>query len=363
MTLPEPPSPSIRQLARAVFPTASAGRDRPIYWYATASEALAAAIQALGRTVVWFPAYFCNEALRYVRRLPIDLRFYDVRPDLTIDWEVLEREIGNFRHSSLLVLVHYFGFPNHTETARDFCNSHSIVLIEDAAHAIMQTPGIGCASAVLFSPRKLFAVPRGGQLLMDEHLAGGLPGPTASNSLDIWGWAARRLIQRALSKAGVPWHFLPAYRHPPVSGSAIPTGNGFHACVPYIQRLVSVAEREIPAVIVARRGHYLQLRKWCDQQQEFQPIFTDLPSGVCPYVFAGLVKTNVEHWVDILRSKGIPASRWPDLPPEVHDSSRFPWSLALAGRTVLLPVHQSLTEDQVERMGELLASIGALTRK
>src|SRR5437763_16700305 len=39
-----------------------------------------------------------------------------------------------------------------------------------AAHAIMQTPGIGCASAVLFSPRKLFAVPRGGQLLMDEHL-------------------------------------------------------------------------------------------------------------------------------------------------------------------------------------------------
>ena len=52
-----------------------------------------------------------------------------------------------------------------------------------------------------------------------------------------------------------------------------------------------------------------------------------------------------------------------DLPPEVHDSSRFPWSLALAGRTALLPVHQSLTEDQVERMGELLASIGALTRK
>src|SRR2546430_9322636 len=40
------------------------------------------------------------------------------------------------------------------------------------------------------------------------------------------------------------------------------------------QRLVSVAEREIPAVIAARRGHYLQLRKWCDQQQEFQPIFT-----------------------------------------------------------------------------------------
>ncbi len=89
MTLPEPPLPTIRQLVRAVFPGGNANRGRPVYWYATASEALAAAIQALGRTVVWFPAYFCNEALRFVRRLPIDLRFYDLQPDLTADWDRL----------------------------------------------------------------------------------------------------------------------------------------------------------------------------------------------------------------------------------------------------------------------------------
>src|SRR3989454_4013440 len=118
MPLPGRPLPTIRQLVRAVFPGGNANRGRPVYWYATASEALAAAIQALGRTAVWFPAYFCNEALRFVRRLPIDLRFYDVQPDLTVDWEGVEREVRNSADSSLLVLVHYFGFPNGTETAR-----------------------------------------------------------------------------------------------------------------------------------------------------------------------------------------------------------------------------------------------------
>ena len=363
MTLSEPPLPTIRQLARAVFPSREAGPDRPVYWYASASEALAAAIQAVGKTVVWFPAYFCNEALRFVRRLPIDLRFYDLQPDLAPDWDRLDREIRMSRHSPLLVLVHYFGFPNHTESARLFCSSQSIALLEDAAHAVPETPGIGCGSAVLFSPRKLFAVPRGGQLLIDARLAGSLPRPTAGNSSDVWGWAARRLIQRTMSKAGIPWHFLPAYRHPPLAGSAVPNHNGFTACSPYIQRLIYVAEQDVQAVIVARRAHYLQLLEWCGKRDEIQPIFTELPHGVCPYVFPVLVRTNVEHWIDILRSKGIPASRWPDLPPEAQDLAWFPRSVSLAETTVLLPIHQSLTARQVERMGKLLTAVSVAAAK
>jgi len=363
MTLPEPPLPTIRQLVRAVFPGGNANRGRPVYWYATASEALAAAIQALGRTVVWFPAYFCNEALRFVRRLPIDLRFYDLQPDLTADWDRLEHEIRNSEHSSLLVLVHYFGFPNHPETARDFCNGRSIALLEDAAHTVMETPGIGCGSAVLFSPRKLFAVPRGGQLLMDECRAGSLPRPAPGNLSDIWSWAARRLIQGTMSKAGLPWHLLPAYRHPPLAGSVNSNHNGFKACSPYLQRLISVAERDIQVVIAARRAHYLELVQWVGKRDEIQPIFTELPLGVCPYVFPVLIKANVQHWIDTLRSKGVPASRWPDLPMEVQDPVRFSRSVALAERTVLLPVHQSLTARQVERMGKLLASVSAAAGK
>src|ERR687888_636534 len=105
MTLPEPPLPTPGRLARAVFPAPAIRFDRPAYWYATASEALAATIQALNREVVWFPAYFCNEALRFVRRLPIELRFYDVQPDLTLNWEALHREMRGQNSSHVVVLV------------------------------------------------------------------------------------------------------------------------------------------------------------------------------------------------------------------------------------------------------------------
>src|SRR5207237_2283575 len=112
-------------------------------------------------------------------------------------------------------------------------------------HALAETPGIGCGSAVLFSPRKLFAVPRGGQLVLEERIARTLPFPTAFGSSDVWNWAARRLIQRMMSKAGVQWHLLPAYRHPPLSESARANHNGFFACSSSLQRLTSVSHRDI----------------------------------------------------------------------------------------------------------------------
>jgi len=166
-----------------------------------------------------------------------------------------------------------------------------------------------------------------------------------------------------MSKAGLPWHLLPAYRHPPLAGSVDSNHNGFKACSPYLQRLISVAERDIQAVIAARRAHYLELVQWAGKRDEIQPMFTELPLGVCPYVFPVLIKANVQHWIDTLRSKGVPASRWPDLPTEVQNPVRFSRSVALAERTVLLPVHQSLTDRQVERMGKLLASVSAAASK
>jgi len=123
MTLPEPPLPTLSQLARALASSQPSDSTAAEFWYGTASEALAAAIQALVRSeghssaTVWFPAYFCNDALRFVRRLSIDLRFYDVQPDLGIDWGRLDQLTRPAARSSILVLVHYFGFPNQAETA------------------------------------------------------------------------------------------------------------------------------------------------------------------------------------------------------------------------------------------------------
>ena len=378
MTLPEPPLPTLSQLARALASSQPSDSTAAEFWYGTASEALAAAIQALvrsedhersecerdsakqsgkGSATVWFPAYFCNDALRFVRRLSIDLRFYDVRPDLGIDWEQLGQLTRAVARSSILVLVHYFGFPNQAETAAAFCRQRSIGLVEDAAHSLAKAPGIGIGSAVIFSPRKLLPVPKGGLLLAHERIKRFVPQPLAGDeSADIWSWAARRLVQRSLTKTGVPWHFLSAYRHPPFIEPVVPTKEGLTACNPYIRRLIAVAERDLPEITTRRRAHYLQLLNLCEGSREIKPMYPDLPQGVCPYVFPVLLKNDVQRWVDFLRGKGIPASRWPDLPPEVRESQVFPETANLAEHTVLLPIHQSLTTAQVDKMGSVLTN-------
>ena len=360
MTLPEPPLPTLRQLVRALF--ASIPDNNHAHWYGTASEALAAAIRALidaeGRgsdADVWFPAYFCNDALRFVRRLPVNLRFYDVQPDLSMDWERLDQLTRQSRAGSILVLVHYFGFPNQTATAQAFCGERSISLVEDAAHALSQSPRIGGSSAVIFSPRKLLPVPGGGLLVAEERIERFiLEAKVPYESSEIWSWAGRRLVQRSLTTAGIPWHMLSGYRHPAFVESPVPSREGLTACSSYLRRLIAVAERELPAVIERRRAHYLQLLNWCKGLTAFKPMFADLPQDVCPYVFPVRVHFAAQRWVDSLRSQGVPASRWPDLPPEVQDSGSYPETVNLAEHTVLLPVHQSLTEAQVDALGRIL---------
>ena len=109
-------------------------------------------------------------------------------------------------------------------------------------------------------------------------------------------------------------------------------------------------------MIETRRAHYLQVLKVCEGLDGIQAMFPNLPQGVCPYVFPVQVSDNAQKWVDVLRSKGVPASRWPDLPPEALNSGCFPESVRLAQNTVLLPVHQSLTAAHMEKMTQSLKS-------
>jgi perosamine synthetase len=367
MTIPEPPLPTLRMLAGAFLGPAPAAAGNE-HWYATASEALAAAIRALAKgepATVWFPAYFCNEALRFIRHLPVSLRFYDVNPDLGAAWDGLERRIRSAEGSSILVLVHYFGFPNRTDAAAAFCRERSLTLLEDAAHVAARATGIGRGAAVVFSPRKLLPVPMGGLLSMKPGLEASLPSPASvSHSAEIRRWAVRRLAQRGLTRIGAPWHRLAEYRFPTPASTVgalyerarAVTDRAYSACSPYVRRLIASAERELPEIVSKRRERYMQLLERGRDWTAIEPLFRELPEGVCPYVFPILVPRNVDRWTAFLRSNGVPASRWPDLPLEVQTSGDFPESSKLASQTVLLPVHQSLTAAQMDRMRRVLES-------
>ena len=363
VTLSEPPLPSLGQLARSLVTAAGNGSawsrvhsPRAAHWYTTGSEALAVAVGAAmakksTTQTAWFPGYFCNYALRFIRRMPVRIRFYDVRENLTTNWEQLDQLMGASSESDIFVLVHYFGFPNETDKAADFCVRHSMTLIEDAAHVLIDAPGIGRGTYLIFSPHKLLPAPEGGLLLAapTELVADPSPRPF---SFDLINWAARRLTQRSLNAVHVPWHFLPEYRKPP--DFEAPMEGRIASCNTYVRRLLRVMETDLDEVIARRRLHYLRLFSWMENLPGIIPMFEVLREGVCPYVFPIRVAKNVERFIGFLRAKGIPASRWPDLPPEVTSADTFVNTIPFAEQTVVLPVHQTLTLKQIDRAGERL---------
>jgi hypothetical protein len=330
--------------------------------YKRGSLAMAAGIQAVATVAststieLWMPDYFCNDALYPVREMGIDLRFYPVNAQLKVDWAATERLIGSPRSKSIFGLVHYFGFPGETEPARQFCARRSMVLLEDAAHCLRMMPGIGMGDLTVFSPRKLLAAPAGGVLAVQPKWAAGLKRPSVSgNAVAVALWVTVRLAQSTLSRLHVPWHFLPAYRNPPATEAPSQRGTDDKPGSDlYSLRLLNVLHAQTELVVRRRREHYQRLLHW-SAKAKVLPVFPEMPDTVCPYVFPMRVGDPAAV-VSLFRSGGVPASRWPDLPPEVIRNPEHRPANESYEHIVLLPVHQSLTADDVDRIGRLLVA-------
>jgi len=355
MTIPPAPLPSVSDLARGFVSVPSAGAPwladgggRRARFFERASMALAAAAAALrggdpdGRWRLWLPEYFCDEALAPARRLGIPLRFYPVRDDLG------PRFPADLDGPGALVLVHYFGFPNILEEARAACRRAGLSLIEDAAHVLAPRGGIGSEPWVVYSPRKLLAVPSGGLLVHPEGADPRLPAVAgAPKAGDAAWWALRRLAQSALRTARVSWH-----RRRPDAAAAGRADAPLQGASGYGLRLLATNERGLGEVARRRRENFLFLKECADGLAGGEPMRRDLPADVCPYAFP-LRVPDAERAAGVLQAAGIPACRWPDLPREAVD----PVARRLAAETLLLPVHQSLTRRELGRMRDVLRGV------
>lgn len=369
MTIPSAPLPSISSLIRTVGAAGLKGdkwkRDHQswvVCFYRMGRFALAAGIQAAQKTIgsrtatVWIPSYFCDEALGPIRGLKAVLRFYPVREDLSPDWEALEGWLRDEGEApQVFVLVHYFGFPNRTEEARLYCERHRMALVEDAAHVLLPSQGMGLGDALAFSPRKLLAVPSGGILVISRELAAQLVDDPADGPVsETLGWLAKRLAQHLFVRMNIPWHLLREIRGKGNRADAPNRLNGRDPKGPslFAQKLLGVMERDLEAFSRRRRENYLRLLRWVEDSRPCRVLFSDFGDEICPYVLPLWVESGSEAAAAMLQSKGIPATQWPDLPPEVlREPGRYEAAIRIRDHLLLLPVHQSLSVSQIENVG------------
>ena len=102
------------------------------------------------------PAYLCDTLLAPFHQHGLAVRFYDMRPDLTIDLEDLSRRLGP--QTRVLLFIHYFGClqPRPVLDFLQDLQSQAVPLaiIEDQTHAVwtLARPGDAAAGDVVAAP-------------------------------------------------------------------------------------------------------------------------------------------------------------------------------------------------------------------
>lgn len=383
--LPTPPArphvPLAPVLSCASFGRAAAGADGlpsvldagVPYTVTSGRIALALALRALGvqgGDAVLLPAYHSLSMVPPVLWRGATPVFYKVGLDTAVDLEDIARRLD--ARVKVLVVTHYFGFPQDLTAIRSFCDRHGLALVEDCAHCFFGEHGgrpVGSfGDYAIASSMKFFPAYDGGVLVarrpipLDLHSAGaGFEIKALLNTLEL-GFAYGRLpLLRAMltpalkAKDGL-WRGLKRLRSggaqaPRLAPASSESGTEFDPawvdkraswCARRLLRMVSSRR-----IVERRRAHYRQLEQALRDLPGCRPLFARLPEGACPWLFPLLVD-DPEPAFARLCAWGVPVTRfasslWPGV-----DATTCAASAHLSRHVLAFPVHQELRADEVE---------------
>ncbi len=244
----------------------------------------------------------------------VKFRFYRLDQRLSIDLEDLRRQLRSAR-PQLLVLIHYFGFPDRNLTqAVTLAREHEVPILEDEAHALY-SDWIGgvCGrfgDAAIMSLHKMLPCRAGGLLLMnpslDQTVVDELNKSDLQTTLDI-----------------NPWDY------------------------------------DLFAIAAARRANTARLLELIQPLQgKVEPLFPTLPDGVVPQTLPVIIngRSRDELYFELnARGYGVVSlyhtlirAISPDVFPELHHLARC---------VMNLPVHQDIQDGQLEGMTSCLGQL------
>ncbi len=326
-------------------------------------------------SVLLLPSYHCGVEVEAVLRGGAQVAFYRVRRDMSIDAEDLMRRMTP--STKAVMVIHYFGFPQHIETLLHSCREKGIYLIEDCAHGLYSQFSDGRWVGTLgdvgaFSFQKTVFLPNGGGLLLNRSS----PEPPAEGQrhfdLDIVKAVLRSALDYELAAGGGLARALRAIRpklgmtrrhHPTGSRAETPVRGeggtpasydaprfGYDKGMSFLSSFLLEKEPWFQ-IRNRRRQNYLSLLQSLASIAELTPVFRDLPDGVCPLGLPVYVDRRPE--VDFHgRAAGVEAYIFGRQPHPRLAISEFPEAEYLAKNVLCLPVHQQLQRQDLEFIAE-----------
>jgi dTDP-4-amino-4,6-dideoxygalactose transaminase len=324
-----------------------------------------------GTENVLVPAYHCGVEIEAVLMAGVQLRYYDVRDDFSIDLSELQNLIDS--RTRAVLLIHYFGFPQTAETIKVICAAAGVMLVEDCSQALFscfEGKPLGIFGDVaIFSQRKTLPLPDGGALLVNNpELKPEPPGNRASDFVAVkkaLGMLFRSTFNlNPRNTLPYPFERLATLINRLITLNA---GGRYSAGMEIDMDRCSLAmsrtsekimnRTRIDHVILRRRDNYIHLLgKLKEKDIPFADMVReDLPEGVCPLFFPVRISgTRRSSLQDRLLSFGVSTFVFGE---ELHPSlprHQFPNAETLSQELLCFPVHQDLKSDDMSYIAETL---------
>lgn len=324
-----------------------------------------------GDTVL-LPAFHCTALVDPVLAFGARVRYYTVHRDFTLELDEIEFLVK--QGVQALLYIHYFGFPAPVAALQKISRTYEVKLIEDCSHAlfgrISDRPVGTFGHAAVYSFRKTLPVQDGGALILNNVVENGFSPRFKAPWLyhvrmSKWTWESMRGQDQNTNQ--VPMHSS----RTEFKDSFVLKKNHFKG--PNSQEDPEFIEswanwpiswpsrwlllRSKTGMIRRRRTeNYLRLHERLAQIDRLKPCFPELYCSVCPLGYPCIVESN-ERFDYKLRRYGIPAFSFGET---LHDSlnrSEFPDSEFLSKNLTILPVHQRLSDNDIDKMAETIATV------
>ncbi len=330
------------------------------------------------RDEVLVPAFICESVVQGVAAagaLPVP---YDVGPDGQVDVAGLADQVGPGTRA--VITVHYFGFPQDVEGLVRLLRPRGVLVVEDCAHAWLSSVGgraVGTlGDAAIYSIRKFLPMIDGGGIRLADTIRNSVSlSSTVRPSVLRWARIHKETLEQlALLREGAGGRYARALVHGLSRvarrtlvrrtdgnlGVQSRSGDGFQfgwadwGLGALRTRITEVVDRA--AIIARRRSRYLRLHAAIGRLPHVRPLRGALPEGVCPWGYPIVPERRAEFDVQ-LRRLGIQAFTFGDPLGPLGTDDAFPRAAWLRERVVLLPCHQSLTDDQIDQMIDAVARV------
>jgi dTDP-4-amino-4,6-dideoxygalactose transaminase len=367
-----------------------ARRDDPIlcsdklFLYSSGRSALYAAARACGLPAgsrFLMPAFHCGVEVEATRLAGYDVDFYNIKPDLVIDFDDLVRRVN--KNSRALVIIHYFGLMQEVEKVLEICNAHRLILIEDCAHALYSSLRGKLAGLTgdfgVYSLRKSIGLPDGGALLCnlasyrDPQKGKGQFEVSLFKSAvrsvleyeaavpgSVSGGLSRFVLSMRSSRSAKSKASLRLGSDPGLLWQASGDTREFQRRMCGISR--GLLRKESYSIIVARRR--LNYRLLDEAVRRFPGVVANgwpLEEGACPLCYV-IDTDNRDRFVRDLRRRNVSPYVFGASPHPLLPISEFPHAAYLRTRLMGLPVHQQLSEQDLGRIVTEFREVVAMER-